>query len=149
MYTMAQDMRTVVAAVEKGEPLGPRFIAAAYRPRRGMQPGPDRLLHTELDLALWRQLTRYSNRTVLAAAAKTATGTVDKFTGRQIDVVRDLRTAFGRRDAEAPADPDARGDRLAPLHAFAMTHRRFFADPEVELLVRARSRPGGRSRGGR
>ena len=144
----AQDMRAVVAAVETGEPLGPRFIAAAYRPRRGLEPWLDRLLHNDLDLALWRQLTRYSNRTALAAAAKTATGTVDKFTGRQIDVVRDLRMSFGRWDAAPVPDGDGRVDRLAPLHAFAVTHSRFFADPEVERLVRARSRPERRRRPG-
>ncbi|WP_377267350.1 hypothetical protein [Peterkaempfera sp. SMS 1(5)a] len=147
------DVRALVEAVAAGEQPAARFRGDRYRPpaRDRGAPWLDRLIPSTTDLGIWEQLPHYSSRWELARTAHVSERTVDNFLIRHADTVRELERSFLHRpDPQPVAVPDAalgrraRTTLLAPLHAFAVMHFRFFRDPELRPLVEGRRRTAGR-----
>ncbi|MFJ6214143.1 hypothetical protein ACIQGZ_12535 [Streptomyces sp. NPDC092296] len=140
------EIRELVRAAEAGERLRGALSGDRYRPPAHGTAWLDRLIPSTTDLAVWEQLPYYSSRWELARTAHVSERTVDKFLLRHAEAVRELERVFRRRPEPpfpaAPGDRRARSPLLAPLHAFAVTHFRFFRDPEVRPLIEARRRPG-------
>lgn len=137
------DVTGLVTAMEQGLRPG-RGLAERYRPARGAGPPLlERLVGNATHLDIWRALTVFSSRPDVAARAKVAESTVDRFLQDRYAPMREAehRLVGASPDLEPTGDERNRA-RIAPLHAFAVRHANFFRDREVEQIVRGRYRRG-------
>jgi len=138
------EIRQAVTVIESGARLDTPAMRRYARPR-GLSY-IDRLLPRVGDLAIWRALARFTDRRTIALAAQVSPRTLDTFLNDRFDIVAEISEAFHFQAPPATPTPvtpaltagEARHARLAPLHAFALTHRRFFDDAELEKLLRER-----------
>lgn len=139
------EIRHAVTVIESGARLDTAAMRR-YLPPRGLSY-IDRLLPRASDLAIWRALARFTDRRTIAMAAQVSPRTLDTFLNDRFDIVAEISEAFHFQAPPviAPTANSARttgearhAPRLAPLHAFALTHRRFFDDEELERLLKER-----------
>jgi hypothetical protein len=137
------DVTRLVKAMEQGLRPG-RGLAERYRPARGGGPSLlERLVGNATQLDIWRALTVFSSRPEVAARAKVAESTLDRFLQDRYAPMREAehRLVGASPDLE-PRTEERNRARIAPLHAFAVRHANFFRDEEVEQIVRGRYRRG-------
>jgi CheY-like chemotaxis protein len=130
-------IESLLDAIERGGPVPSG--ADRYR-HQGPPPAPlDELLRNETDLAVWRELTRFDNRTDIARAAYVSASTVDHFKTAMYPVVEKLQARFGHSAAGAEGGREhAHNAPLIRLAHFARLHKDFFRDPDVEPLLARR-----------
>jgi DNA-binding NarL/FixJ family response regulator len=139
-------IRALLQAAADGREPAAAVAGGQYRPPAGALSWLDRLIHNPTDLAIWQQLTYFSERSAVALAAGFSARTVDVFLDRQLDTVLELERTFHPRPEHLPLlgdrpdgkDSKKRTRRMVPLHAFAVKHLRFFHDPELPRLLETR-----------
>jgi hypothetical protein len=144
--TAAQIHDLVIRLEQNAMVLVPDPTGDPYRPPPGQAPAIDRLIRRADDLRLWRALSMHSRRTEVASASGFSPRSVDKFldaTGEIVEQIGSIlpsnREVF--RDLSSGADGAAvKRELLATAHAFAVTHYRFFSDPEIRALIEARDK---------
>ncbi|GAA3041591.1 response regulator [Actinokineospora globicatena] len=116
-------------------------LSQRYRPQ-GTPTVLDQLVRNQTELTIWRLLSQYADRNEVAIAAHVHSRTVDKFLATHYPVMREVEA----RLRSLPREPETpKKHLLAPMHAFAVKHARFFADTELEALVRDRQPPARRT----
>ncbi|TCO62124.1 response regulator transcription factor [Actinocrispum wychmicini] len=97
----------------------------------------DGLVRSPVDLTIWENLSTHVTRTEIAMASFVSPRTVDYFLAEHYDAMLAIQSLHSRAPIISVL-PDGDGSKkhfLAPMHAFAVTHFRFFQDPEVRALV--------------
>jgi CheY-like chemotaxis protein len=151
------EIQKLVRAVESD--MWPDFPAAeCYRPPAVGMSKLDRLIIRPSCLPIWRALAEYTSRTAIAEAAGVSASKVDDFLIEHYDIVMELDERSQLRASPQPL-PDLRlgrtkaaqaySRRVTPLYSFALVHRRFFADPELERQIALRDEPPPLPRGAR
>lgn len=135
------EIRRLVDLIELGGVPDPAAFAKYRQPRYGPSL-LDRLIGNRTDLKIWTALSVHSGRPEVARAAYVSVRRFDKFLSSRFEAMRAVEELLGSTIAQAE-ELGAAGNqaRLAPLHAFAVTHAHFFRDPEVPLLIEGQDRP--------
>ncbi|MFJ8041449.1 hypothetical protein ACIRBX_13200 [Kitasatospora sp. NPDC096147] len=144
----SRDIRAMAAGIADGAPGPAAALAERYRPPAAGPSLLDGLLAGPGDLPVWRALSQYSRREELARVTHRSTKWIDNFLKARHPVVEELEQRYHRRSPAGPALPPAEAGRAAarqaliiPVCSFARANARFFADPEVLLLLAARQVP--------
>jgi hypothetical protein len=147
--TSSAEIRKIVVTVESGAWPDTPAMERYKPPRRGLSI-LDRLVPRGSDLPIWRALSEYTGRSAIAEAAQVNPRRVDTFLNEHYPIVAEIEETFRLRTAHRPL-PDLRPARtkaareyahLMPrLYSFAVVHRDFFADPEVDRLIAERDSP--------
>jgi CheY-like chemotaxis protein len=147
--TSSAEIHKIVTTLESGAWPDSQATERYKPPRVGLSI-LDQLIVRESDLPIWQALAEYTGRHAIAEAANVSHSKVDDFLNEHYDIVTVIEEAFQLRVSPRPL-PDVRSartktareyaHRMPRLYSFAVVHRRFFADPEVEKLIRRRDSP--------
>jgi DNA-binding NarL/FixJ family response regulator/transcriptional regulator with XRE-family HTH domain len=135
------EIRQAVKIIESRRPR----LDSPLMPQHAQPDGPpyiDRLLPKSDDLPIWRSLSRFSDRLAICRAASVSPRTLDAFLSEHFDIAAEISETFHSEIplTSAPIqEASSYVARLAPMHAFAKTHRRFFHDTELERLLQQRA----------
>ncbi|HLK00874.1 MAG TPA: hypothetical protein VKU39_13330 [Streptosporangiaceae bacterium] len=148
------DIRAIICTIGSGA--RPDTAAARrYKPPRPGVPLLNRLIVRLGDLPLWQAIAEHTDRFAIAEAVQMSRSKVDDFLAEHFDIVGEIEETFGLRTPPQPlyGAPQGRTNaarsyahRMPPLHSFAVVHRDFFQDPEVEKLIEQRDNPPTRRR---
>jgi hypothetical protein len=137
------EIRQLVATIGSGARPDPSAMQRYQPPTRGGISILDRLIVRKADIPIWRALATQSDRNAIAEVAGVSRSKVDSFLNEHSAIVAEIEEELLSRTPPEPL-PETRtalgkaayAHRLAPLHSFAVEHRRFFQDAEILKLIK-------------